>query len=117
MTAGQPKMILIVEDDELQRMHLVSIVEDAGYVALEAGDADHAGLNGRCDARSRGEGSLASDQDHRVVGKGAPGKSAIASRQPFLQQAVRGREACCGIGLDDCGVTGNLEARPGIEPG
>jgi CheY-like chemotaxis protein len=44
MTSGQPKTILIVEDDELQRMHLVSLVEDAGLVPLEAGTADEAVL-------------------------------------------------------------------------
>jgi CheY-like chemotaxis protein len=35
-------VVLIVEDEPLQRMLAVDVVEDAGFVALEAADADEA---------------------------------------------------------------------------
>jgi two-component system, response regulator PdtaR len=35
-------VVLIVEDEPLLRMLAVEVVEEAGYVALEAGDADEA---------------------------------------------------------------------------
>jgi CheY-like chemotaxis protein len=35
-------VVLIVEDDPLQRMLAVDVVEDAGFVALDASDADEA---------------------------------------------------------------------------
>ena len=34
--------VLVVEDEPLLRMHAVDIVEDAGFVAIEARDADEA---------------------------------------------------------------------------
>jgi len=37
-----PAVVLIVEDDPLQRMLAVKLVEDTGFVALEASDADEA---------------------------------------------------------------------------
>ncbi len=37
-----PPMVLIVEDDPLLRFLTVNIVEDAGFVALEAANADEA---------------------------------------------------------------------------
>ena len=37
-----PPVVLIVEDDPLLRMLAVEVVEEAGFVALEAGDADEA---------------------------------------------------------------------------
>jgi CheY-like chemotaxis protein len=38
-----PKVVvLVVEDEPFMRMHAVSIVEDAGFEALEAGNADQA---------------------------------------------------------------------------
>ena len=37
-----PPIVLIVEDEPLQRMLAVEIVEKAGFVALEAGNADEA---------------------------------------------------------------------------
>jgi two-component system, response regulator PdtaR len=44
--AGSPNrslpVVLIVEDDPLLRMLAVEVVEEAGFVALEAGDADEA---------------------------------------------------------------------------
>lgn len=40
--APPPCVILIVEDDALLRMLAADIVEDAGYVALQAGSADEA---------------------------------------------------------------------------
>jgi two-component system, response regulator PdtaR len=46
VTAGSPNkspsVVLIVEDDPLLRMLAVEVVEEAGFVALEAGDADAA---------------------------------------------------------------------------
>ena len=41
-SAKSPAVVLIVEDDQFQRMLAVQIVEDAGFVALEACDADEA---------------------------------------------------------------------------
>jgi two-component system, response regulator PdtaR len=37
-----PPVVLIVEDDPLLRMLAVEVVEEAGFVALEAGNADEA---------------------------------------------------------------------------
>jgi two-component system, response regulator PdtaR len=37
-----PAIVLVVEDDQFQRMLAVQVVEDAGFVALEACDADKA---------------------------------------------------------------------------
>ncbi len=37
-----PMVVLVVEDDPLLRMLAIEVVWDAGYVALEAGDADQA---------------------------------------------------------------------------
>jgi two-component system, response regulator PdtaR len=37
-----PPVVLIVEDDPLLRMLAVEVVAEAGFVALEAGDADEA---------------------------------------------------------------------------
>jgi two-component system, response regulator PdtaR len=44
MTDGNPapKAILIVEDDQLLKLLTVDIVEEAGYVALQASSADEA---------------------------------------------------------------------------
>ena len=40
---SQPKVIvLVVEDEPLQRMHAVDIVEAAGFEVIEASNADHA---------------------------------------------------------------------------
>jgi CheY-like chemotaxis protein len=41
-TDNPMRAVLIVEDDALVRMLAVDIVEEAGYVALEASDADEA---------------------------------------------------------------------------
>jgi two-component system, response regulator PdtaR len=41
-TGKSPPVVLIVEDDPLLRLLAVEVVEEAGYVALEAGDADEA---------------------------------------------------------------------------
>jgi len=45
--------VLVVEDDFLSRLHAVSLVEDAGYIAVEASNADEAItiLEGRKDIR------------------------------------------------------------------
>jgi CheY-like chemotaxis protein len=40
--ANQKLAVLIVEDDALIRLLAVDIVEEAGYIALEASDADEA---------------------------------------------------------------------------
>ncbi len=37
-----PLVVLVVEDEMLLRMRAVDMVEDAGYAALEAVDADQA---------------------------------------------------------------------------
>ena len=37
-----PLAVLVVEDDQLQKLHTVAMVEDAGFVALEADNADAA---------------------------------------------------------------------------
>ena len=34
--------VLVVEDDFLSRLHAINLVEDAGYVAVEASNADEA---------------------------------------------------------------------------
>jgi len=46
-----PAVILIVEDETMLRMLVVDMVEDAGYTAIEASDADEAIaiLESRCD--------------------------------------------------------------------
>jgi CheY-like chemotaxis protein len=41
-TIGNPAVVLIVEDEALIRMNAVQMVEDAGYTALEAANADGA---------------------------------------------------------------------------
>ena len=48
-----PIYVLVVEDDFLSRLHAVSLVEDAGYIAVEAANADEAItiLEGRKDIR------------------------------------------------------------------
>jgi two-component system, response regulator PdtaR len=46
VVAGSPSkstpVVLIVEDDPLLRMLAVEVIEEAGFVTLEAGDADEA---------------------------------------------------------------------------
>jgi two-component system, response regulator PdtaR len=42
MTSNSPVYVLVVEDDFLSRLHAVNLVEDAGYVAVEAFNADEA---------------------------------------------------------------------------
>ena len=46
-------LILVVEDDPLQRLAMIDLVEDAGFEAIEARDADQAIeiLESRCDIR------------------------------------------------------------------
>jgi two-component system, response regulator PdtaR len=39
---NSPHAVLVVEDDPLLRMHAVDIVEDAGFTAIEAENADEA---------------------------------------------------------------------------
>jgi CheY-like chemotaxis protein len=41
-TPGTPIYVLVVEDEPLSRMHAVDLVEDAGYAAIEASNADEA---------------------------------------------------------------------------
>jgi two-component system, response regulator PdtaR len=42
LPAKSPTVVLIVEDDPLQRMLVADFVEEAGFVAIEAGNADEA---------------------------------------------------------------------------
>ena len=42
MSVGEKSTILIVEDEFLVRMAAVDLVEEAGFLALEAGNADEA---------------------------------------------------------------------------
>ena len=42
MMPDSPVYVLVVEDDFLNRLHAVNLVEDAGYIAVEASDADEA---------------------------------------------------------------------------
>ena len=42
MMPDSPVYVLVVEDDFLNRLHAVNLVEDAGYVAVEASNADEA---------------------------------------------------------------------------
>jgi DNA-binding NtrC family response regulator len=42
MTGGSPHVVLIVEHDELLKLVTADIVADAGFVALQASDADEA---------------------------------------------------------------------------
>jgi two-component system, response regulator PdtaR len=42
MTHDSPIYVLVVEDDIFCRLHAVAVVEDAGYVAVEAVNADQA---------------------------------------------------------------------------
>jgi two-component system, response regulator PdtaR len=41
-TSKTPLVVLVVEDDVLLRMIAVEVVEEAGFVAIEAGNADEA---------------------------------------------------------------------------
>ena len=42
MTSGSPICVLVVEDEFFSRLHAVDLVEDAGYTAIEASNADEA---------------------------------------------------------------------------
>jgi CheY-like chemotaxis protein len=42
VTANKAAIVLIVEDEPLQRMDMIEMAEDAGFDVLEAHDADHA---------------------------------------------------------------------------
>jgi CheY-like chemotaxis protein len=42
MTSNSPVYVLVVEDDFLSRLHAVNLVEDTGYIAVEAFNADEA---------------------------------------------------------------------------
>ena len=42
MESHSKVIVLVVEDEPLQRMHAVDIVEAAGFEVIEAGNADHA---------------------------------------------------------------------------
>jgi len=42
MMPDSPVYVLVVEDDFLNRLHAVNVVEDAGYIAVEASNADEA---------------------------------------------------------------------------
>jgi two-component system, response regulator PdtaR len=40
--AGRPLAVLVVEDDAILRLHALDIVEEAGFTAIEAKNADEA---------------------------------------------------------------------------
>ena len=40
--AGRPCAVLVVEDDAILRLHALDIVEEAGFTAIEAKNADEA---------------------------------------------------------------------------
>jgi len=42
MPTGSPICVLVVEDELFSRLHAVDLVEDAGYTAIEASNADAA---------------------------------------------------------------------------
>jgi CheY-like chemotaxis protein len=42
MIPDSPIYVLVVEDDLFNRLHAVNLVEDAGYIAVEASNADEA---------------------------------------------------------------------------
>ena len=42
MMPDSPVYVLVVEDEFLSRLHAVNLVEDAGYIAVEASNADEA---------------------------------------------------------------------------
>jgi len=42
MTTGSPICVLVVEDELFSRLRAVDLVEDAGYTAIEASNADEA---------------------------------------------------------------------------
>jgi CheY-like chemotaxis protein len=42
MTSRSPVCVLVVEDEFFSRLHAVDLVEDAGYIAVEASNADEA---------------------------------------------------------------------------
>ena len=42
MMPDSPVYVLVVEDDFLNRLHAVNLVEEAGYIAVEASNADEA---------------------------------------------------------------------------
>jgi CheY-like chemotaxis protein len=37
-----PAVVLVVEDEPIQRLEMIALVEEAGFTAVEAWDADHA---------------------------------------------------------------------------
>jgi CheY-like chemotaxis protein len=42
MTQDSPLYVLVVEDELFSRLHAINLVEDAGYTAVEAANADEA---------------------------------------------------------------------------
>jgi CheY-like chemotaxis protein len=42
MTSNSPVYVLVVEDEFLSRFHAVNLVENAGYISVEASNADEA---------------------------------------------------------------------------
>jgi two-component system, response regulator PdtaR len=92
-TNKTPLVVLVVEDDVLLRMIAVEVVEEAGFVALEAGNADEAValLESRSDIRL-----LFTDIDmpgsmdglklaHAVRGRWPPIKILVVSGQVRLE--------------------------------
>jgi CheY-like chemotaxis protein len=101
-----PPVVLVVEDEPLLRMLAVEVVEAAGFVALEAGNADeavallearsdislhgdrHARNNGRIEAGSRGAWSVAPDQDPACVGPGSASALRASVEQSLCRKAI-----------------------------
>jgi hypothetical protein len=109
--AGSPNSSLlvvpVVEDEPLLRMLAVEVVEEAGFVALEAGDADeavalhlarycfaiyghrHARKRGRAEAGPCGAWPLATSQDPRCVGTRSAAAGGFAVKQLLHRKAIR----------------------------
>ena len=105
-------VVLVVEDEPILRMSAVDIVEDAGFEALEAADAQQAiailerrtdirivfsdidmpGGHGRNEAGGRDPGSVAADPDHPYLGVFRPGRALTAAAGRLLPQALCPRE-------------------------
>jgi CheY-like chemotaxis protein len=96
-TPPTKQAVLVVEDEPLLRMMAMDLVEDAGFQAVEAADADEAVtiLETRTDIRivftdigCRAR-PLAADRDHHRVGAGPSERGRSAGAQRVLFQTLR----------------------------
>jgi CheY-like chemotaxis protein len=105
-----PVVVLVVEDETLLRMNAVCMVEDTGYIAIEAADAKAAvevlesrsdvallltdvqmpGPIGRDRACSCRAGTVAADQDHRGFRRREAGRRRHSRRLPVLRKTAVG---------------------------